>query len=121
MEAAVKKGSKLLVKFKGLDTPEDARSLSGGALVVEREAAAPLAQGEYYIGELKGLAVNSKTGLCLGFVRDVIEGGNGFLIEVLLSGEQEGEKRLVPFRDEFFGDISIENGFLVLLNEWILE
>ena len=32
-----------------------------------------------------------------------------------------GEKRLVPFKNEFFGDIDIQNGRAVLLNRWILE
>jgi ribosomal 30S subunit maturation factor RimM len=47
-----------------------------------------------------------------------VEGGGGELAEIKLS---LGESRLVPFRQEFFGAISPEKGYVVLKNLWILE
>jgi 16S rRNA processing protein RimM len=107
-----------LMKFKGIDTPEAAKGLQGAELVTDRAHAAPLKAGEFYIEDLRGLEVVSVSGVALGRVRDVIEGGGGELAEVRLPG---GELRLVPFRQEFLGDINLKTGKAVLLKEWILE
>ena len=47
----------------------------------------------------------------------MLEGGGGNLAEVKLPA---GEKRLVPFRNEFFGDVDLNGGKIVLLEPWIL-
>ncbi|MDR3301962.1 MAG: ribosome maturation factor RimM [Spirochaetaceae bacterium] len=111
-------GGALLVKFKGIDTPEDAKKLRGAALVVERKDAVPLTEGEFYIEELKGIPVTDESGGVQGEISDIIEGGGGFLAEIRLP---DGEKRLVPFRNEFFGEVSAEKKTAILLNTWILE
>ena len=48
----------------------------------------------------------------------MLEGGNGQLIEALLPG---GATRLIPFRNEFFGEVDPEKRRAVLLKEWVLE
>jgi len=107
----------LLIKFSGIDSPEEAKKLGGSFIVAPRSQAAPLEKDEFYIEDLKGLRV-----LCanteIGSITDILEGGGGDLAEIKLVS---GEKRLVPFRKEFFGDISIAGGFIVLLEGWILE
>ena len=109
--------SPLSVKFAGIDSPEAARSLKGAEILVPREQAAPLYEGEFYIEDLRGLEVTVQ-GSAVGTINDIIEGGGGFLAEILL---QSGEKRLVPFRNEFFGLIDPAAGRAELLNNWILE
>lgn len=118
VEGVDKKGESLVIKLKGVDSPEAARSLKGAEIVTGRENAAPLGPEEYYIGDLQGIAVVSQDGEVLGRVADVLEGGGGELVEVRLTS---GELRLVPFRKEFFGDVSPEQGRAVLLCRWILE
>ncbi|MDR1212357.1 MAG: ribosome maturation factor RimM [Spirochaetaceae bacterium] len=117
----------ILMKFRGIETPEAARALSGAVLITGRDRAAPLAKNEYYIEDLKGLgvvssgardALSSPEPAVLGTVSDVIEGGGGWLVEVKLLS---GETHLVPFRKEFFGDVDSENRTIPLLSEWILE
>jgi 16S rRNA processing protein RimM len=54
----------------------------------------------------------------LGVITDVLDTGGGSLVEIRLPS---GELRLVPFRNEFFGDINPETRRAVLLNRWILE
>jgi 16S rRNA processing protein RimM len=115
----------VLMRFKGIDSPEAAKAFSGAQLIVDREQAAPLNEGEFYIEDLKGLevvAVNNLT-TCganekIGHLLDIIEGGGGELAEIELTN---GEKRLVPFRKEFFVEICPEKGRVVLDNLWILE
>jgi 16S rRNA processing protein RimM len=110
-------GDSLLVKFVGVDTPEAARNFVGAELIVPREYAAPLAKNEFYIEDLKGLSVQDTAENTLGNIVDVIGSGGGFLVEVALLN---GERHLVPFRDKFFGEISVENGTATLLEMWIL-
>ena len=114
----VLRGNLLLMRFAGIDNPETAALLKGAEIIVGREYAAPLKAGEYYIEDLKGLEVVNGEGELLGHINDVLEGGGGNLAEVKLLS---GEKRFVPFRNEFFGEISLEEGKIVLLEAWILE
>ena len=110
----------LIMRFAGFDSPEAAKALNGAELLVDREGAAPLLPGEFYVEDLKGLAVVSGEagGEILGHIVAVIEGGGGDLAEIRLA---DGATRLVPFRSEFFGDVDLENGRAELKNVWVLE
>jgi 16S rRNA processing protein RimM len=108
----------LLVKFNGVDTPEAAKAVSGAEILVLRSEAAALSKNEYYIEDLKGFSVVDSGGKRLGELLDILEGGGGQLAELRLIS---GETRLVPFRNEFFGEISVERGEMILLSCWILE
>ena len=108
----------VLIRFKGIDSPEAAKTLNGAQLLVSRDQAAPLGDGEFYIEDLKGLPVLSEDGETIGIITDIIEGGGGELAEIKLTN---GEKRLVPYRDEFFKDTSLEKGRAILQDLWILE
>ena len=108
----------ILIRFKGIDTPEAAKTLNGAQLLANRSQAAPLNEGEFYIEDLKGLPIVSVTNEQIGVITDIIEGGGGELMEIKLTN---GETRLIPLRKEFFPDISPENGKVLLDNLWILE
>jgi len=114
----IKRNGFLLIRFEGIDSPEAAATLNGAEIIAGREYAAPLQKGEYYIEDLKGLAVTDESGKVLGTISDVVDGGGGQLAEVKLAS---GEKRFAPFRKEFFGDLSLDKGTLILLQPWILE
>jgi len=109
----------ILMKFAGINSPEEAAVLKGAEIVTGRDGAAPLKPGEFYVEDLKGLAViAANNGENLGRISNVIEGGGGDLAEVSLT---TGETKLVPFRNEFFGDVDLAKGTAVLLERWILE
>ena len=115
-------GGILLVKFAGIDTPEAAKKLQGAEIVTTREESAPLADDEFYIEDLKGLAVRGLDGSDYGTIENIVEGGGGQLVELRLNGGVPGGAcRFIPFRHEFFGEISIERGFAVLLKPEIIE
>ena len=145
----------VLMKFAGIDSPEAAKTLTGAELLVDRKQASPLGPGEFYVEDLRGLAVvDREDGKTLGHITGIVEGGGGDLAEIRLSpqceniasggaenadavygdvvnddvvnddvvnDETSGELRLVPFRKEFFAEISLEKGRASLLNRWILE
>ena len=109
--------SPLSLKLTGIDNPEAAKALKGAEILVPRDYAAPLSEGEYYIEDLRGLEVVAE-GKTMGKISGVLEGGGGFLAEITLV---DGSAKLVPFRDEFFGQIDLAAGKAELLNTWILE
>ena len=106
-----------LFRFKGYSEQEQAKTLNGSELLVDRENAAVLKPGEYYIEDLTGLEIISE-GQILGHISSVFEGGGGDLVEICLN---DGKKKLVPFRKEFFSEINPENGSILIKNLWILE
>jgi 16S rRNA processing protein RimM len=118
IEEAEPAAETVLMRFAGIDSPEKAKTLGGARLLAGREQAAPLEDGEHYIEDLKGLCVLTSSGENIGAILDIIEGGGGELAEIELSN---GEKKLVPFRKEFFSEISPQQGRVVLQNLWILE
>ncbi|MFP3090633.1 ribosome maturation factor RimM [Treponema sp. TIM-1] len=118
VEETAGSGAVLMMKFRGIDTPEAAKALTGAELVTDRVHAAPLKEGEFYIEDLRGIPVTLQTGETVGEITDVLEGGGGFLVEVRLPA---GELRLIPFRNEFFGEVDPEKQRVLLLARWILE
>ena len=116
-EKSSNEASVLLIKFSGINDPETAKYLTGAELVMDRVNAVPLKQGEYYIEDLIGLRLEAD-GQTLGHICGMVEGGGGDMAEVKLPN---GDKKFIPFRDEFIGKVDIEAGTAVLLHRWILE
>lgn len=67
-----KQGGTLVVRLDGVTTPEGAEALRGLGLYV-RAADLPLADGEYFLHDRVGLAVEDEAGVPLGVVRDVVD------------------------------------------------
>ena len=82
-----------IVKFKGLDSIEDVQKLRGCPLVVKREDALPLAEGEYFIGDLIGCTVYLEDGTLLGELTDVLKTGANDVYVVRKPG---GRDILIP-------------------------
>lgn len=114
----------LLVKFRGVDTPEKAKDLAGMEILVPRDKACPVHAGEYYVNDLCQCVLVYK-GTPMGTITDVMEGGAGDLLEVTLTDglSLELSKRscLVPFRKEFVGKVDIKAKTVELMHRWILE
>jgi 16S rRNA processing protein RimM len=109
----------VLIRFAGIDSPEAAKALHGAELLVDRERASPLKDDEFYVEDLRGLVVAAAdNGEILGSITGIVEGGGGYLAEIKLAA---GGVKLVPFRKEFFAQISPEQGRATLLCRWILE
>ncbi len=106
----------LLIKFDGIDSPEEGRKYNGWEILVERESANPLKKGEYYNSDLCKCEI-VKEGKTLGRVKSVCEGGADPLLEV----ETGNGKYLVPFIDEFIGKVDLEKGTIELRDEWLLQ
>lgn len=110
-------GGQALVKFAGIDNPEDARALSGSELVAESRFAAPLKDNEYYIRDLIGctLYVEEEP---VAKVLGVADTGTQDLLEVKT---KDGAFRYVPLKREYIGTVDTAQERIELLADWILE
>lgn len=124
IEAAEGNAQCLLLKFRGIDTPEQAKTLAGSEILVPRDMACPLKKGEYYVSDLCQCVLVYE-GTTVGTITDVLEGGAGDLLEVTLAESAEPgkarPKRLVPMRKEFIGKIDLKARTVELMHRWILE
>jgi len=110
VEAAQEVNGAVLLKLRGVDLREEAESLNGRVLWADREAANPLGRDEYYVGDLAGCEVR-RGGEVVGTAAAFVEGGATALLEVRGAG---GGSFLVPFVEEFVGEVSVENRVIEL-------
>ena len=150
---SVEVGAELLyIKFDGINSPEDGRKLNGWQIVVPRKYAKKLGKNEWYIEDLKNCALNfypeqSKDDLAVssapttgnpvkvGTVTNVIEGGSGNLLEILLTEncdlleddvKYSADKKkvrtvYVPLNFKFVRNVDVKNKSIQLMHLWILE
>jgi 16S rRNA processing protein RimM len=110
-------GDQIIMKLKGLDTPEAGKSYSNWEIWVSRDEAAPLEEGEFYHADLNGCTVLLDR-RPVGKVRSILDGGGGDLLEVAMD---DGENKLIPFNPVFIGRIDTDKKEIELLEGWILD
>jgi 16S rRNA processing protein RimM len=100
----------ILLKLTAVNDRSAADALRGEWLMVPEADALPLEEGEYFLFQLKGLAVVTVDGEALGTLTGVIETGanNVFVVQ----GEQ-GEL-LLPDIEDVVQEIDFENGRMVV-------
>ena len=86
-----------LVKFSGIETPEDVQLLQNWTLEIPEEDARELEEGEYFLHDLPGLTLVDAEGRERGVVIDVYEGGGGLLLNVKRA---DGKTFELPFASE---------------------
>ena len=102
----------ILVKFAGIDTPEDAKEcLVNGYLTICRDEVAPLPSSDaFYVFDLVGCRVEDESGRDMGAVVDVLEmpSTDVFIIR------RNGEEVMVPMMSSFISDLSVADRRLIL-------
>lgn len=96
VEAVRIHAGRALVKFSGIESPEELRALQNWTVEIADEEARTLEEGEYFLHDLVGLTLVDAEGRELGKVVEIEETGGGLLLVV------QGEKRRfdVPFAAE---------------------
>ncbi len=107
----------LIAAFEGISSPEDARAYRGAELLIERNAAQALKDGEYYFADLEGCALEFN-GAEVGRVKSVWENSNCDMLEVVLT---DGRIAQVPLQDKFVAEVDTQNARIELRVDWILE
>lgn len=99
----------LRLQFEEVNSLEEARSLVGATLLVERGKLAALEEGEYYLEDLVGLKVQDGQGRHLGMVKGVLPIGGYDLLVV----RQEEHEWLLPAIEEMVVRVDLKEGVLV--------
>ncbi len=107
---------RMVFKFAGIDSIEDAEALIGSEIQIPAAQRAKLEEGSVYISDLKGCAVSARCGneppRSLGKIDDVIFGaGEAPLLEI-----REGKKEyLIPFVESFIEKMDLERREIALV------
>jgi 16S rRNA processing protein RimM len=91
----------LLVQFREIADRGEALTWNGRHLLVPEDELAPLAEGEVYVHELKGMTVELSSGERVGTVTDVFEVPQGLLLDVA----RERGTVLVPYSSDVVVDV----------------
>lgn len=94
----------VIVKFKGIDNINDIERYKGKDLLVTRENALPLEEGEYYLADIIGANVYTEDGILFGSLEDVIETGANLVYSV----QHEGKEVLLPVIDDCVKEVNVE-------------
>lgn len=101
----------LLLKFAGIDTPEEAKKiLSGGYVTIAPTQAAPLPEDTFYVFDLIGCRVEDESGQQLGKILEVLEMPSTDVYQV----RGELGELLIPAVSDFIVHISIPERRLVV-------
>ena len=97
----------VILKFKGIDDINEVEQYRKKSLYVTRENAVELAENEYFIADLIGLAVTSDEGEDLGEVKDVLQTGAN---DVYVVETEEGKEILLPAIPSCILSVDVEEG-----------
>ena len=100
-----------VLSIEGVSTRSSAEEIIGWKLVIPIDSRPMLSKGEYHYFDLIGLeARRGANRTLIGYVTDLIKGGND-LLEIELV---EGKKVLVPFVKEIVPEIEIKEKWLLI-------
>ena len=106
LESARMNKDVVLVKFRGMDSPEVWAPLRHQELYVTEDELMPLPPGQYYIHQVIGLTVVDKSGSTLGTVSDVLQTGSN---DVYAVKTPDGGELLLPAIESVIHSIDIVN------------
>ncbi|MEO5359205.1 MAG: ribosome maturation factor RimM [Nitrospirota bacterium] len=98
----------VILKFNGIDTPEDAVRYNGMSMEAEGVELPPLEEGQYYIDEIIGLNVIAASGDTLGKVSDVLS----FPANDVYVMDYNGKECLIPAIADVIKEINIADGYI---------
>lgn len=97
----------VLVKFKGIETVEQAEQLRNAYVEIDRKDAITLKEGQYFIVDLLGLDVYLDNGEKLGILEDIYNTGSN---DIYVVKNELGKQFLLPYIDDVIKNIDLENG-----------
>lgn len=106
----------VLIKFKNINTPEEAKKYTNWEIWIERSQSSELEEDEYFFADLIGCDVLYQ-GTKVGYVKSIIQGAQTELLEV----ETSKGTSLVPFLQVYIGKVSMSAKTVELLSDWLVE
>ena len=103
--------NQVLLKFKGVETVEQAEMLRNSILEIDRKDAIPLEEGEYFIADLLESEVYTDEGEKLGIVEDIFNTGSN---DIYVVKNELGKSILLPRIKDVFKEIDVENKKIIV-------
>lgn len=101
LEEGRRQGQGIVVRLKGVDDRDLARTYCGADITVPMAELPDLPEGEFYWHQLEGLTVFTTDNECLGRVDHLIEtGSNDVLVVRATDASIDQRERLIPYRPE---------------------
>ena len=97
-------GERALMKFAGIDTPEEVQTLHNWTVEIPADQARALDEDEYFLHDLIGLTLFDAEGRERGVVTDTYEGGGGILLHVKRA---DGKEFDLPFAADLCTEIDV--------------
>ena len=101
----------VILKFKGIDNINDVEKFRQADLLVTRENAIKLEEGEYFIADLIGLRGISDEGEDLGELTDVLQTGAN---DVYIFSKSGAPELLVPKIPDCIKEVNLEEGTVLV-------
>ena len=101
----------VLLKFKGIETVEQAESLKNAYLEIDRKDAIPLEEGTYFIVDLLESEVYSDEGEKLGILEDIYNTGSN---DIYVVKNEIGKSILLPGIPDVIKNVDIENKKIIV-------
>ena len=101
----------ILIKFRGIENPEQANLLRNSYLMIDREEEKPLEEGTYYIVDMIGMDVYTDEGEKLGDIEDIFNTGSN---DIYVVKNELGKQILLPAISDVVKNIDMENKKMVV-------
>lgn len=109
-------GKDWLLKFEGIDSPEEVARLTNGELQIFKKDRPELPDGEYYLEDFPGFKIIDETGAEFGEVNDVLELPS---VDAFAVQQAEGKEVLVPWVDDCVLEIDEEAKTITCAKEFL--
>lgn len=101
----------VILKLKGIETPEEAERLRNSYLKINRKDAKKLPEGTYYIADLIGLDVYTDENKLLGKVDYIYNAGSS---DIYVIKDEQGKEILLPAIKEVLKQVDLENKKIIV-------
>ena len=98
--------NQVLLKFKGIETVEQADLLRNYIIEIDRKDAIPLKKGQYFIADLLESEVYTDEGVLLGILDDIYNTGSN---DIYVVKDELGKSTLLPGIPEVIKNVDLEN------------
>ena len=103
--------NELLIKFEGIENPEQAEMLKNKYLSVKVKDTVPLPEDCFYFFEIIDLDVVDVNGVKLGTVQDILQTGAN---DVYVVHRDKGKELLIPALKKVVKQVDLERGIMVV-------
>lgn len=101
----------VLIKFKSVDTVEQAEKLRNSYLKVSRDSVEDLEEDRYYIVDLIGIEVYTDENILLGKLEDIFNTGSN---DIYVVKNELGKQILLPAISDVIKQIDMENKKMIV-------